>query len=807
MTAIIQHVRYTLRQLRKSPGFTAVAVITLALGIGANTAIFSVIYASLLAPMPYPDADRLVMVWSKIAQGRNSVSGGDYLDWKRQNTTFEDMEAWTGNQFNLATPEQPEMVQARVVSPGYYHMQGFGFSLGRDFVNDESVPGKDRVVILTHKTWERLGSNPRIIGTPIRLNSELYTVVGVFAPGMADRLTGGDVSVPLAFKPQQLGHDFHSLLVMGKLKRGVTLAQAQADMKAVTDHIAQDFPNSNKGWGASVEPLHLDFLRPELIRNLWLLMAAVVFVLLIACVNVANLLLARGLSRTKEVAVRTSLGATRRHIFAQFITESLIMAALGGAAGIGLGVVMLRVLMANIPFDLPSEADVRLSIPVLLFTLAATTVAGIFFGCAPAWHASRVDPNEALKESGRAGTGAGKHRLRRILVVSEFSLALTLLAACGLAMHSLWNVSRIDLGIRRDHLLTFFLPASEKRFAHPEGINPYYQQILEKIQAVPGVVNATAATGGPLQGTFGGMYFSVSGKPVSDPSLRPSSPFQMVTPGYYRTYGIRVVRGRSFTEQDSATSAPVAMVNENFVRRYLPGVDPLTQTVSVDQLVPGETRTGAAVARQIVGVFHNVRVNGLRNDDDPEIDVPFWQSPWPQAGIAVRTTGDPETMTKSIAAAIHTVDPELPLANVITMDRLLDRALLGDQFIASLFGAFALVALSLAGVGIYGVMAFGVTQRTHEIGLRIALGADKQQVLGLILREALFLALGGLGLGLIGATLLGRAMQSTLYGVATVDLGAFTAVALILLASALIASYIPARRASKVDPMVALRYE
>jgi putative ABC transport system permease protein len=804
---MIQHIRYTMRQLRKSPGFTAVAVITLALGIGANTAIFSVIYASLLAPMPYPDADRLVMVWSKVPQGRNTVSAGDFLDWKRQNTTFEDIEAWTGNQFNLATPDQPEMVQARVVSPGYYHMQGFGFSMGRDFVDEESVPGKDHVAILTHKTWERLGSNPKIIGTPIRLSNELYTVVGVFAPGMADRLTGGDVSVPLAFKPQQLSHDFHSLLVMGKLKRGVTRAQAQADMNTVTEHIAQDFPNSNKGWGASVEPLHLDFIPPEVIRNLWLLMAAVVFVLLIACVNVANLLLARGLSRTKEVAVRTSLGATRRHVFTQFITESLIMAAVGGAAGIGLGVVMLRVLMANIPFELPSEADVRLSIPVFLFTLAATTLAGILFGCAPAWHASRVDPNEALKESGRAGTGAGKHRLRRILVISEFSLALTLLAACGLAIHSLWNVSKVDLGIRRDHLLTFFLPASEKRFTHPDGIGPYYRQILEKIQAVPGVVNASASTGGPLQGTFGGMYFSVSGKPVSDPSLRPSSPFQMVTPGYYGTYGIRVVRGRSFTDQDSATAAPVAMVNENFVRRYLPSVDPLTQTVSVDQLIPGETRTGATIGWQIVGVFHNVRTNGLRNADNPEIDVPFWQSPWPQAGIAVRTMGDPEAMTKSIAAAIHSVDPELPLANVITMDQLLDRALLGDQFIASLFGTFAVVALSLAAVGIYGVMAFGVTQRTHEIGLRMALGADKQQVLGLVLREGFLLALGGLGLGLIGAVLLSRAMQSTLYGVGTVDLGAFTVVALILLASALIACYIPARRATKVDPMVALRYE
>ena len=807
MKSWIQNIRYTFRQMRKNPGFTAVAIITLALGIGANTAIFSVLYASLLAPMPYPDADRLVMVWSKVEQGRNGVSAGDFLEWKRQSTAFQDIVAWTGGQFNLATPEQPEMVAGRVVSPGYYRMQGFEFSMGRDFIPDESVTGKDHVVILTHKTWERLGANPKIIGTSIRLNNEPYTVVGVFAPGLADRLSGGDVSVPLAFTPEQINHDFHWLLVMARLKPDVTLAQAQADMKAVTDRIAQDFPKSNKGWGASVEPLHLDFLPRELIRNLWLLMAAVVFVLLIACANVANLLLARGLARNKEVAVRSSLGASRTQIFAQFLTESLIMAGLGGIIGVGLGVVILKALMTYIPFELPSEADVKLSIPVLLFTVVATTLAGVFFGCAPAWNASRIDPNETLKESGRSGISAGRHRLRRTLVVAEFSLALTLLTACGLAMHSLWNVSKIDLGIRRDHLLTFFLPNAAKRFAHPEEIQPYYQQMLEKIKATPGVISATAATGGPLQGTFGGMYFSVSGQPVSDPSLRPTSPFQMVTPEYFRTYGIRIVQGRGFTDQDTASSARLAMVNENFVRRYLPGVDPLTQTVSVDQLIPGEARTGAPVVWQIVGVFHNVRTNGLRTDDAPEIDVPFWQSPWPQTGIAVRTSGDPETMTKSISAAIHSVDPLLPMANIRTMDQLLDQALVGDQFIAILFGCFAVVALTLAAIGIYGVMAFGVAQRTHEIGLRMALGAGKHQVLRLILREGFLLAVAGLGFGLVGAYFLGRAMQSTLYGVGTIDLAAFVGVAIVLLASALLACYLPARRAAKIDPMVALRYE
>jgi putative ABC transport system permease protein len=806
MTKLLQDIRYAFRQLWKNPGFTLVAIITLALGIGANTAIFSVLYASLLAPLPYPDADRLMMVWSKV-EGRIQVSAGDYLDWKRQNTAFQDMVAWTGGSFNLATPEQPEMVDGRVVTPGFFRMQGIGFFLGRDFVPEEGSPGKDHAVILTHKTWERLGSDRNIIGKTIRINNEPYAAVGVLAPGLADRLTGGDLSVPLAFKPEQLNHDAHWLVVMGKLKPGVSREQAQSDMNVVASRIAQDFPKSNKGWSTSVEPLHNDFLPPALIKNLWLLMAAVAFVLLIACANVANLLLARGMSRQKEIAVRTSLGATRTHIFGQFLTESLILAGFGGAIGVALGEVLLRILMANMPFDLPSEADIRLSLPVLLFTVTATTLAGALFGCAPAWQATRVNPNETLKEGGRTGTSGGKHRLRRILVVAEFALALTLLAAAGLAMHSFWNVTRVDLGIRKEHVLTFFLPVPPQRFAKVEEIGPYYRQVLEKIHAVPGVVNASASTGTPLEGAGFGMNFSVSSNPVSDPSTRPNSPFSMVTPGYFETYGIRVVQGRSFTEQDSANGARVAMVNENFVRRYLPGVDPLTQTVSVDQLIPGVTRVGDTVQWQIVGVFHNVRGGNLRADDFPEIDVPFWQSPWPAAGIAVRANGDPEALTKSIAAAIHTVDPDVPLANIRTIDQILDHALLGDQFIAAVFGGFAGVALLLTAVGIYGVMAFGVAQRTHEIGLRIALGAGKGQVLGLILREGLLLALAGLGFGLLGAYFLGRAMQSTLYGVSAIDFSAFSAVAAVLLVSALAACYVPARRAAKIDPMVALRYE
>ena len=808
MMNLVHNLRFGFRLLAKNLGFTSVALLALTLGIGANTAIFSVVYATLLAPMPYPNPDQLVMVWSKINGNNNGVSAGDFLDWKNQNKLFQNMIAWTGGSFSLASGGQPEQIRARIVSPGSFDMVGEPLKLGRDFLPEEGQVGRDHVVVMTHKLWvERFGSDPKIIGQNIRMNGETYTVVGVLAAGQPDRLES-HLFVPLAFKPDQINHDFHWLLVMGRLKPGVTLQQANADMDSVTRHIAEIYPVSNKGWGASVEQLQNDFISPELIKNIWLLMGAVAFILLIACVNVANLLLARGTVRQKEIAVRASLGATRRQLFAQFLTESLALSAIGGVLGIGLAWAMLRVIVVMMPpFTLPSEADVRLNLPVLFFTLAASLLSGILFGCAPAFQTARMNLSDTLKEGGRSASSAGRHGLRRGLVVVEFALALTLLAGAGLVIHSFWKLSRVDLGFRQDHILTFGLPVPNDRFSKPEQINAFYRQLLEKIGALPGISSISVSTGMPLQGTNFGMPFSIVGQPVGDLSSRPGAGFTMVTPEYFRTFGISISKGRVFTTQDLAGNVPVAIVNDAFVKKYLASLDPLKQRLSIEQLIPGQTKLGPALEWQIVGVYHNVHNGGIRGDGFPEVNVPFSQSPWPQAAIAVRTAGDPASMTKSIAAVVLSIDPDLPLDQVKTMDQIVDESLSGDRFGTVLFGSFAAVGLLLAAIGIYGVTSFAVAHRTHEIGLRIALGASPARVLRLVLREGILLALGGLLLGLGGAYFVGRLMKSLLYQVNAMDPTAVSAVTALLLLSALLACYIPARRATQVDPIVALRDE
>ena len=807
MTNIWIDIRYTMRQLRKSPGFALAAILTMALGIGATTAIFTVVYATLLAPMPYPKPDQLVMVWSKIQGSRNSIAAQDFLDWKKQNAVFQDINAFTGTNFNLATKEQPEYIQGQLTTPGMYRMMGNQFLYGRDFLPEEGTIGKDHEVILMNKLWKRLGSDPNIVGKTIQLDGSPYTVVGVLTAGQADRLDQWLVA-PLAFKPDQINHDFHWLLAMGRLKEGVTLKQAQANMDTVTANIAQANPKSNKGWGAVVEFLHNDFLPKDEINMLWILLGAVGFVLLIACVNIANLLLAKGTTRQKEVALRAALGASRQAVFAQFLTENLALALFGGGVGVALGWALLRGMQAIMPVGiLPSEADLSLNLPILFFTFAASVLSGLLFGCAPAWIATRVDPAEALKEGGRSGTGASRQRARRALVIGEFALALSLLTGAGLAIHSFWNLTQVNLGVSTSNIQTFFLPVPDSRPKDPAQINAYYQQMIASIKAVPGVKDAAVSVGLPLEGSGFGMPFTIAGQPdFADPSQRPGAGFDMVSSDFFKTYGIPILHGRAFSEQDTAVSVHVAMVNQKFADKYFAGKDPLQQRINVEELIPGVTKLGPYIAWQVVGVFNNVRAGGFR-DDFPVIVIPFAQTPWPSANIGVHTSGDPAAMLRSISAAVHSVDPQIALAEPHTLEELKSRNLGGDRFIMTLMGGFASIALLLAAVGIYGVMAFTVAQREHEIGLRMALGASRGNVVKLILKEALILSGIGLAIGLIGAFFIGRALHSVAYGVGTVDYGAIICVSMILAGASMLASWLPARRAASIEPMQALRTE
>jgi putative ABC transport system permease protein len=810
MHALLENVRFALRQLRRSPGFATVAILTLALGIGATTAIFSVVYATMLAPLPYAHPEQLVLAWSRARGGDNTVSVQDYLDWKSQNKTFQSMIPWRADMFNMATADRPQQVRGMRTGAGWYSMLGVKFSMGRDFVPEDTEPGKDHELILPHSTWERLGADPKIIGKTIRIDLEPYTVVGVLAPGAPDRMQI-EFLVPLSFKPDQINRQDHPLLVTGRLKPGVSIAEAQADLAVIAARIARQYPATNQNWGVHVTPLRNYWFARQTQKTLWALLCAVGFLLLISCANVANLLLAKASTRRKEVAVRASLGATRTRVFAQFLTESLVLSLAGGALGIALAELMLQVLtrslITGMGLSLPSEADIRLSLPILLFTFCTSLLTGVLFGCSPAWRACTLNVNETLKEGGGRGTDSQQQRLLRVLVVAEFGLALALLAGAGLAIHSFWNLSRVDLGVRTDHILTFNLPVAPKRFAQSQQIVAFYRQLLDKMRALPGVSQADVSTATPLSDLHFGLPFQILGQPPHDSNSRIFAIFQMATPDYFKTFGIQLLKGRTFTAADIDGSPRVAIVNEHFANTYLSGADPIGQHILLGQLIPGATRPGPTQEWQIIGVVRDVRMAGVREEVYPEIDVPFDQSPWPQADVAIRTAGDPETMRKSVGAIVASMDPNLPMAHVQTMDQIVDETFLEDRSVSGLFGVFAVAALLLAAIGIYGVMSFSVAQRTHEIGLRMALGADRYQVLRMILREGLALALFGLGIGLVGGILVGRAVHSTLYQVGTIDLPSLCAVAALLLAAALLASFLPARRATRVNPMVALRCE
>jgi putative ABC transport system permease protein len=818
MGSFIQDLRFGVRTLVKKPGFTLIAVLSLALGIGPNTAIFSIVYATMLAPPPYPNPDQLVIVWSQARGSRDATSPADYLEWKEQATSFQYLEPIWARGFNLATQEAPERIRARQTSTNGHRMWKEDVWLGRDFAPDEDQPGKNHVALLRHRLWrERFGSDPGIIGRDIRLDGTPYKVIGVLQPGVNDRIPA-DLWIPLSLKPDaSANRQFRPLLVVGRLKPGATIEQAQQEMKVIAQGQAERFPDSNTGRSVSVEPLQNNFLTADRARNLWLLLAAVSFVVLIACVNVANLLLSRGAARERETAIRAALGATRGRLARLALTESLALAAAGGALGVLSSVWILQGILAILPrFTLPAEADPRLSLPVLLFTLAVTALSGLLCGAAQAWQASRADWNDALKKAGRSAAGSGRRSLRHALVVVEFAMAVTLLAGAGLTILSFWNRTQVDLGVRTDHILTFGLPINEGRFSSTAQIDDFYRQLIERFQAVPGVVQASvSAPALPLLGTGFSKQFIVAGQTDVAPSLRPSAGVHMVTPEYFETFGMRLTRGRALAAGDGPSAQRVAVVDERFVKRFLEGRDPLGQRVLLDPSVPGATTLGpgavvpgSPVEWLIVGVFRDV--SNLEQFGDPgmaQIYVPFAQSPWPQAMVAVRAATSLGALRPSLAAAVQAVAPDLPLMDVRTMDQIVGERLAPDRLNVALYGGLAALALALAAIGIYGVMAYTVAQRTPEIGLRVALGAKPAQVRLLILREGLKLAAIGLVLGIAGAYALGRAMQITLYGTDALSLPVLFVVGLVLLGAALVACYVPARRASAVDPMIVLRQE
>jgi putative ABC transport system permease protein len=809
MSSLFRDASFALRLLRRSPGFTAVAVATLALGIAATTAIFSVVYGLFFAPLPYRQADRLVMVWEQERGERRLPNARTFLEWKRQATGFSDINAWGGASVNLATDDRPENVAAGTATPGFLGMLGYGhpLALGRTFHEEEGVVGRHKVVILTYRLWqERFGGAADIIGRQVRVDDEPHTVVGVLGEGPADHQQN-KIWLPLALTEDQLATGGPGVYVMGRLADGVGLEEADAGMKTLATAIAETRPERRSGWSTSVEPFRNNFVRDSTKRGVWLLLGAVGFLLLIACVNVANLLLARGTTRQRELAIRTSMGATAGAIARQLLVESLVVSLIGGLAGAALASLVVDAIVALMPaYTLPSETEVVLSVPVLLFAFAACALAGLGAGSVPAWQASRASVSEVMKEGGRS-VSVGRHALRRALVAVEFALALTLLAGGGMAVHALSRLMAVDPGFRPERLLTLDLPVSRGRLTTPAQAEAFYRTALERIRALPGVESASISTGLPVVGTRFGRNWEIVGRPPADPSNLPGGGLNMATPGYDRTLGIALRRGRSLTDSDHAAAPRVATVNESFVELYLRDVDPIGQRIRFSPAIPGSTSRPAPVDWEIVGVTRNVANAGLAERPFPEVTVSFWQMPWPVARLAVRTAGDPLQAVGAIGDVIGQLDSTVPLTDVRTMEQALSRATASDRFYAVFFAAFAGVALVLAAVGIYGVMAFAVAQRTPEIGLRMALGARQGQVLSQILREGMTTAIMGTGIGIVAALALGKALEGAIYGVDSSNPWTLVAVAMLLLTAAFLACVVPARRAAAVDPMVALRQD
>ena len=792
-----QDLRYGLRLLRRSPGFSIVAILTLALGIGANTAIFSVVNAFLLRPLPFADSSRLMRVWPTNG---SITSYPNFLDWKTQNRSFERMEVYVPRSFNITGGDRPQHVQGLRTSGGLLQLLQVNPIHGRTFVPDEIQPGGDHVVLLSEGLWQsRFARDPGVLGKTVKLNDEVFTVIGIlpstfqFPP---DHPT--DIVLPQPPDPDR-GHGF--LNVVGRLKPGVTLAQAQVEMDTIAKQQELLYPKQNQKAGVRVLSLRDSYavnFRPALL----IFLSAVGFVLLIACANVANLFLARTAGRHKELVLRAALGAGRVRLIRQLITESALLGLAGGAAGLAIaywGVLGLVTLVRS-TFATHALDTASIDGTVLAFTLLLSLAVGMVAGLAPAFGASRLDVNDTLKEGSRGLTGnRRRNRMRATLEVAEIALALVLLIGAGLMIKTFVLLNSVDAGIHPENVLTLNLAIGGKKYAETQARAPFVSEVLHRVEQLSGVQSAAVVTDIPLSGDIDAEGFSIEGRQDPAPDRKLSWNVNIVGPGYLRTLGIPLLKGRDFTERDSASTPLVALINQSLARKYWPSQDPIGARISSDK------KTWATIR----GVVGDVRQGGLGAEPVPEVYLSYLQDPfaWPYLTMLVHTSVDPMKLVASIQSAIWSVEKDLPITSIKTMEQIRSHSIAQPRLTALLLSVFAALALILAAVGIYGVMAFSVTQRTHEMGLRMALGARASDVLALVVGQGMLLAGAGIVLGLAGAFAMTRVLEKFLWGVRPTDTFTFIVVSLLLVAVALLASYLPARRATRVDPMVALRYE
>lgn len=825
MTGLLEDLRHASRKFRKSPGFTAVAVLTLALGIGANTALFSVVYAVLLRPLPYKDPNSLVMVWQQNPHRgwlENPVSGANFRDWKKQNHVFADMAAFESLFFNLTGDAKPEQIAGERVSANLFSLLEVQPLLGRLFVREEERTDKAAVVI-SYQLWQQYyGGDPAVVGRRISLNGESYPIVGILPASFAD-----DYSASLAphsliwisgIEPFPEDREFHEYRALARLKPEVSLAQAQAEMDTIAGGIERQYPES-RGWGVALVGLHdqvVHYTRPGLL----LLLGAAVLILLIACANVANLLLVRATGRERETAIRSALGASRGRIIRQFLVESILLSVLGATAGLALAVGGSQVLLRLSPTAPPPQLEgaatgthAGVGGVVLLFTVLVAVSTGILFGLAPAFSASNPNMNESLKESGRGSTaGAKHHRLRDGLVVCEFALALALLVGAGVMIKALAHLRGVDLGFNPDHLLSMKIPLEGPAYRDAERQAGFFGQLLSRIEALPGVEAASISRGVPMYG-WAGWNFVTSDNPHPRAGEVPDANYVAIGPHYFRTMQIPLRAGRPFTDFDTPAAQPAAIVSESLARKYWPGQDPIGKRLKISSDADDKTQPW----RSVVGVAGNVRSEGQYAPFVPEIYVPYTQYPWTlwPRHLLIRTATDPLAMVGAVGREVAVLDKDVPVSEISTMKKIVAGPVQQGQTIMWLLGAFACLALVLAAVGIYSVISYAVSQRTHEIGVRMALGASRRDVARLVVRQGALLTSAGVAIGMVGALAITRFLSNLpfqvrwllLFDVHPTDPLIFAMVCALLAMVALLASYLPARRAASVDPMAALRYE